>query len=648
MKNIFRVCFLCFILFGFSGCKQIVETTPTTTGYLIIWKGSFETAPSEPEAGWAYYNTTTKKSYIFDGDSWQVLAQDGEDGKDGVSSINEEEASTKSGYLITWKGSLETTPFEPEAGWAYYNTTTKKSYIFDGNAWQILAQDGEDGKDGVSSINEEEVSTKFGYLITWKGSLETAPSEPEAGWAYYNITTKKSYVFDGVYWQILAQDGADGVSSVNEETTTTDSGYLIIWKGSLEITPSEPEAGWAYYNTEDKKSYIYDGSSWQILAQDGEDGADAPLDDETSNSKDNSFVFMGESFEEIDGIAYNVKSYASVYALEPYFYTYYKYYYLNNKLRRACVIYHNHGADLDYTYLEFVEHRCNYCSSYIYIYNENGKLVENIQQPSDSSGKNYEYKTVISYDSYGNKYSEKWYSKNEVLTTERIFDSNGNMRESINYETSVFPSYISSKNTYYEDGKEESHIYYNSLGIETSKNYYTYYNNGIKKTKTTYNNGKISSEESYYSSGKIESEINYNSLGIETSNNSYTYYENGKIESQISYDSMGTEISKFFYTYYETGIVKTKTEYSKSTITQETYYYLNTNIQLQVYYSNGELDDFYYNYPSGYRNIYYYAGYLYSYLDGKTKSSSTYDYESKTPYTLKKAQTKLQELKDQI
>ena len=111
---------------------------------------------------------------------------------------------------------------------------------------------------------------------------------------------------------------------------------------------------------------------------------------------------------------------------------------------------------------------------------------------------------------------------------------------------------------------------------------------------------------------------------------------------------MGTEISKFFYTYYETGIVKTKTEYSKSTITQETYYYLNTNIQLQVYYSNGELDDFYYNYPSGYRNIYYYAGYLYSYLDGKTKSSSTYDYESKTPYTLKKAQTKLQELKDQI
>ena len=292
------------------------------------------------------------------------------------------------------------------------------------------------------------------------------------------------------------------------ETTPTTTGYLITWKGSFETVPSEPEAGWAYYNTTTKKSYIYDGNSWQILAQ---DGADNSIDDETNNIKDNSFVFMGESFEEIDGIIYNVKSYASVYALEPYFYTYYKYYYLNNKLRRAYVIYHNHGADLDYTYLEFVEHRCNYCSSYIYIYNENGKLVENIQQPSDSSGKNYDYKTVIYYDSYGNKYSAKSYFKNEGPTCETIFDSNGNKREYLNYETSVFPSYISSKYTYYEDGKEESYIYYDSLGIETSKNYYTYYDNGIKKTQTQYSNGKISNEYSYYLNGITLLSVSYNS-----------------------------------------------------------------------------------------------------------------------------------------
>jgi hypothetical protein len=35
------------------------------------------------------------------------------------------------------------------------------------------------------------------------------------------------------------------------------------------VAPSDPEVNWAYYNSSEGKSYIYDGSQWHVLAQDG-------------------------------------------------------------------------------------------------------------------------------------------------------------------------------------------------------------------------------------------------------------------------------------------------------------------------------------------------------------------------------------------
>ena len=49
------------------------------------------------------------------------------------------------------------------------------------------------------------------------------------------------------------------------------NGLSIIWKGSLSSSPSSPQLNWAYYNTTDKKSYVYNGNTWSILAQDGID-----------------------------------------------------------------------------------------------------------------------------------------------------------------------------------------------------------------------------------------------------------------------------------------------------------------------------------------------------------------------------------------
>ena len=71
-------------------------------------------------------------------------------------------------------------------------------------------------------------------MITWKGSYSSAPTNPQAGWAYYNTSAKKSYIYDGNSWQIMAQDGADGASGSNSSSsngtsgTSTPSSYLYV------------------------------------------------------------------------------------------------------------------------------------------------------------------------------------------------------------------------------------------------------------------------------------------------------------------------------------------------------------------------------------------------------------------------------------
>ncbi len=100
-----------------------------------------------------------------------------------------------------------------------------------------------------------------GTTIVWKGSLGTAPDNPVAGWSYYNSVEGKSYLYDGSNWNMIAQDGISVI----------DIGF--VWKGTLTTEPSNPSNGWAYYNSTDNKSYIYANSAWNILTQDGLKGA---------------------------------------------------------------------------------------------------------------------------------------------------------------------------------------------------------------------------------------------------------------------------------------------------------------------------------------------------------------------------------------
>ena len=340
----------------------------TQINYIIpVWKGSLTKAPSNPEAGWAYYNKAVKKSFIYDGSSWQIIAQDGSDGING-----------KDGTGIIWKGELASTPSNPQLNWAYYNTIDGNSYIYNGNSWNYLAKSGRDGasgillwlgsydfepenpsdgwayynnKDGISYIysngswqilskdgtngssivwqgvfteapespevnwayfnSTEQISyiwngsswdtlavslggdTTVNIGITWLGTFDTAPSNPLIGYAYYNSVLKASYVYDGIVWQQISKDGIDGANGTNNPSPI---GYLINWKGSYDSAPENPKAGWAYYNTSAKKSYIYDGTSWQIMAQDGADGASgsnsSPSSGTSGTSTPSSYLYV--------------------------------------------------------------------------------------------------------------------------------------------------------------------------------------------------------------------------------------------------------------------------------------------------------------------------------------------------------------------
>ena len=62
--------------FSFAGCsngEDGLNGKDGVDGAGFIWKGELETAPSNPEYMWAYYNTTDKCSYVWNGSSWDLL-----------------------------------------------------------------------------------------------------------------------------------------------------------------------------------------------------------------------------------------------------------------------------------------------------------------------------------------------------------------------------------------------------------------------------------------------------------------------------------------------------------------------------------------------------------------------------------------------
>ncbi|MBK6833707.1 MAG: hypothetical protein IPG89_05270 [Bacteroidetes bacterium] len=87
----------------------------------------------------------------------------------------------------------------------------KKSFVWNGSSWSIIAQDGNDGSQGIQG-QQGPIGNQgpVGVSLNWLGNLNVAPTLPNLNDAYYNTVLKKSFVWNGTSWTIIAQDGNDG------------------------------------------------------------------------------------------------------------------------------------------------------------------------------------------------------------------------------------------------------------------------------------------------------------------------------------------------------------------------------------------------------------------------------------------------------
>lgn len=95
---------------------------------------------------------------------------------------------------------------------------------------------GPQGIQGIQGIQGPAGPTgSNGISLNWLGSFTLSPSTPSINDAYYDVNLKKSYVWNGSGWQIVAQDGYPGssvlpnwqvVSSSTTISPTTDFVYI--------------------------------------------------------------------------------------------------------------------------------------------------------------------------------------------------------------------------------------------------------------------------------------------------------------------------------------------------------------------------------------------------------------------------------------
>ena len=124
---------------------------------------------------------------------------------------------------------------------------------------------GEKGGDGTNGADG--INGKDGTSIIWQGSFASHPSNPQNGWAYKNTTDGKSYVYQDGTWYQMTIDGVDGANGKDGA-----DGLDIVWKGDLSTPPINPVKNWVYRDIDNGRVYIYNGTAWALMVADGNDG----------------------------------------------------------------------------------------------------------------------------------------------------------------------------------------------------------------------------------------------------------------------------------------------------------------------------------------------------------------------------------------
>ena len=144
------------------------------------------------------------------------------------------EPGALNGKSFSWQGSYASDPYNPQEGWAYYNTVYKCSYIFQNGAWNVLSKDGQNGNDGKDGKDYEWIykrtatleekpsipvsENKDDYIPdTWTDDAQGVSEDFPYEWSCKRIKTEGLWgEFSSVsLWAKFGHDGADGKDGAN-------------------------------------------------------------------------------------------------------------------------------------------------------------------------------------------------------------------------------------------------------------------------------------------------------------------------------------------------------------------------------------------------------------------------------------------------
>lgn len=208
----------------YATIKDVNEVNKNT----MNWLGTLDAAPSSPSKNDAYYNSTDKCSYIYDGTAWKILCSDGKKGDTGPAGTtywmdvsaaaikkSSEGIMTPSTIVVKGKqqsgsGSIEAYPCRFKI---WVNGNTDPSYTSSENESSVIFPLTKDMSSIIVSMYKADGFTdEYDYMVI--------PVLTD-GYAYTIILTDSHQVYD-----------ADSSGKVQARSITTN---VVAWRGTDEI-----------------------------------------------------------------------------------------------------------------------------------------------------------------------------------------------------------------------------------------------------------------------------------------------------------------------------------------------------------------------------------------------------------------------------
>jgi hypothetical protein len=187
-------------------------------------------APSGGSDGDLYVDTDTYDLYENQSGSWSnvgnIQGAEGPQGPEGPAGTDGSD-----GISLNWLADSSTAPSSPSENDAYYNTTDKKSYVWDGSAWQTVVEDGQAGDQWTKGTGSPADSSVYDY--------DTYYLDTDANDIYYKSSGSSSWSLitsiNGAKYKTTCSDSIDlsSISTGTEYTYNLDQSDMSYTVGQI-------------------------------------------------------------------------------------------------------------------------------------------------------------------------------------------------------------------------------------------------------------------------------------------------------------------------------------------------------------------------------------------------------------------------------